>query len=186
MTGSPVRPPLEANLTPAEFARWYWTVVELRAFCRRAGLRVGGVKHDLVERVAASLDGRSVAPPHARPRPPGPLCEPLRDTTILPAGQRMTRQLRSYLELRIGDDFRVDSHVRDFMTSSSGTTVADLVANWEATRDTPRSKPDAQFEYNRFSVRWHAAHVGGTAAGCRAAWFVYRSLPLDQRPFPEE
>ena len=118
--------------------------------------------------------------------PPGPLCEPLLDTTILPAGQRMTRQLRSYLELRIGDDFRVDSHVREFMTSSSGTTVADLVAHWEATRDTPRSQPDAQFEYNRFSVRWHAAHVGGTPAECRAAWFVYRSLPLDQRPFPEE
>ena len=186
MTDSPVRPPLEANLTSEEFARWYWTVVELRAFCRRAGLPVGGVKHDLVERVAASLDGRSVAPPQPQPRPPGPLCEPLLDTTILPAGQRMTRQLRSYLELRIGDDFRVNSHVREFMTSSSGTTVADLVAHWEATRDTPRSQPDAQFEYNRFSVRWHAAHVGGTPAECRAAWFVYRSLPLDQRPFPEE
>lgn len=180
-----MRPDLVATLTPEEFDRWYWTCADLRTFCRAEGLPVGGVKGDLVDRVRACLAGAPAPPPRRPRRPPaGPLPEPVDDRSVLPPGQRATRQLRTYLEQRVGAAFRVDQHVRDFLEHQDGATVGDLVAHWEATRGRPAPGPAAQFEYNRFSVAWHESHPGGTAAACRAAWREHRSLPVDERPGP--
>jgi hypothetical protein len=144
------------------------------------------VKADLVARVVALLDGGPAPVITRRAPPPDPLPEPIGDTTVLPPGQRASRQLRTHLEHRIGPAFRVDRHMREFLLRQDGATVGDLVAHWDATRGAAPAPPDAQFEFNRFSIAWHAAHPGGSVSDCRAAWRLHRSLPEDRRPGPTD
>jgi hypothetical protein len=174
------QPRLRAGISEAEFTRWYWTCAELRAFCRSLGLPSGGVKGEITARVVAHLAGRAAPPALRRARAAGALPERLTDDTPLPIGQRATRRLREHLEVRIGRHFRVDAHVREFLTTRRGVTIGDLVAHWERTRDLPKAPPAAQFEYNRFAQAWHAANPGGGAGACRAAWQAHRARPRER------
>ncbi len=82
----------------------------------------------------------------------------------------------------VGPTFHFDAAMRTFFADADGTgTLADARAHWLATRDLPAGEIGAQFEFNRFTRAWHAAHPDGTTAQCRAAWAAHRALPTDLR-----
>ncbi|MEM8925488.1 MAG: DUF6434 domain-containing protein [Actinomycetota bacterium] len=180
------RPEPTAELSGAEFRRWYWLKTELVAFARLLGVASSGNKPELADRIAAHLDGAPPPdpPPRRRTRSRA-LPEPLGADTVIPPRQAATQQLRRYFESEIGHRFHYDVFMRTFLAESDGrATLGDAVAHWHATRDAERPETPASLEFVRFSRQWHQAHPGRTAEQCRAAWAVHRSLPVDRRPGP--
>jgi hypothetical protein len=173
---------LTAELTEAEFGRWYWTLAELQAFARSVGVRATGRKSEVTDRIAAHLGGRDQ--PDAEPRPPATpqLTGELRADTVIPHGQKSTRHLREFFDAEIGPSFRFDGHMRPFLADANGATLGDAIDHWHATRGLPLPTQSPSLEFNAFTKEWHRHHPTGTTTACRAAWQRYRRLPVDQRP----
>jgi len=176
------RPPLGAALSAAEFVRWYWLKEELQAFARRLGIRAAGSKEVLTARIAATLAGTSFTEPRAVARGGRQLSGTLSAGTVIPKGQRCSQSVREWLVQQVGPSFHFDEAMRDFFEESDGTqTLGDAVKHWHATRDASPRSISAQFEYNRFTRAWHAAHPEGTREDLLSAWNDYRSRPIDER-----
>ena len=184
-TGEPVeRPALAADLSADEFLRWYWTVAELRPFAKQLGVASTGTKGELNVRIEAALRGQT--PPVVDRVRRQRLTPPLDRSTVIPAGVVLTRELRDWFAEQIGPQFHSDHHMRAFLRDGEGRTLGDAVDHWYATRDAPAPQIGAQFELNRFTRAWRAAHPDGTREQLLAAWADYRATPADQRqPLPE-
>lgn len=169
-------------MTSQEFRRWYWLKSELASFARSTGVSASGSKPDIADRIHAFLDGSDIpAPTHRRARA-SKIAGPITRSTVIPEGQTASQQLRPFFVAEIGSGFRYDWHMRTFLTENAGATLGDAVDHWHATRDVPTPETPEQLEFVRFTKRWHETNPGGTAAECRAAWKVHRSLPVDERP----
>ncbi|WP_324649680.1 DUF6434 domain-containing protein [Georgenia sp. H159] len=176
------RPPIATVRTGVELRRWYWLRTELAELAGVLGLPRGGSKEQLLERVAAVLDG--APPPAQAPRRAvgAQLEEPVGPGTVIPPGQRCGQVLRRFFTAQIGPHFRFDEHMREFVAHGTGRTFGEAVQHWYRTRDAPAGPIGQQFEYNRFTRAWFTEHPGGSQAECRAAWQRHRARPVDQRP----
>ncbi len=180
------RPPVAAVRTGSELRRWYWLRAELAELAGQLGVSRSGSKAELLERVAAVLDGGVPRAPVPRRTGGRQLGEPVGPGTVIPPGQRCSQVLRRFFTAQIGPHFRFDEHMREFVARGAGRTLADAVEHWYRTRDAPSAPIGEQFEYNRFTRGWFAEQPGGTAAECREAWQRYRALPVDRRGQGEE
>ncbi|TJY69888.1 hypothetical protein E4J89_09325 [Arthrobacter sp. CAU 1506] len=180
------RPEPSSSLGAQEFLRWYWLKTELQQFARDLGVSATGGKEDITARIATVLRG---GPKHL-PSPTSPasrkprrqLAGPLHRGTIVPAGQRCSQVLRAWFKEELGPNFRFDGPMREFFSAADGTTtLGDAVAHWHSSRhDAPR-EISRQFEFNRFTRRWHREHPNGSRQEMLSAWHVYRSLPRDEQ-----
>jgi hypothetical protein len=175
------RPPLDRSLDERGLRRWYWTMAELQPFARSLGVSAAGPKADLIERIGAQLAGRPQPKAAGRPPPSPQLSGALTASTPIPEGQRSTEALRSFFTAEIGPAFRFNGHMRAFLLAG-GATLGDAIEHWHRTVGTALPAQSESLEFNRFTRSWHAAHPDGSAAECRRAWAVHRSLPTDQRP----
>lgn len=189
MTSTPVdrtRPPLDARLSGAELRRWYWLRSELAGLARALGISTAGGKAELTVRLAAALDGEPPGPSApTRRTAAAQLTGPLGDATVIPPGQRCSQALRDYFVDRVGPGFRFDAPMREFIAAGAGRTLAEAVAHWWSSRAEAPRVIGPQFELNRFTRSWAAAHPSGSQAELRAAWQQHRSLPIEARPTPE-
>ena len=181
----PERPALSSALGADEFRRWYWLKEELQAFARAQRIPASGSKEQLAERVAAYLSGRPLPAPAAKPRSRigrQRLVPPLTIHTVIPAGHPCSQVLREFFVNALGPGFRFDAPMREFFAANDGTaTLAAALDHWHATRTAAARPIGPQFELNRFSRDWHAAHPGGTRDQMLSAWKLHRSRPVDQR-----
>lgn len=180
---SSARPPLTAELTEQEFLRWYWLKEELQAFARDRDVRATGSKALLTARIAASLAGRSFVEPTPARRASGPqLAGVLTAETVIPVGQRCSQVIRGWMVSQIGPSFHFDAEMRAFFAASDGTTtMQDALDHWHRTRGQGVTSIDEQFEYNRFTRSWHAAHPEASREELLDAWRAYRNTPVDER-----
>lgn len=172
-----VRPEATPALTGAELLRWYWLKSELAALARQLGVRTGGGKQELTQRVAAALDG--LAAPEATSRAPVPrskqLSGPLGRDTVIPPGQRSSQLLREFFEHELGPAFSFDARMRAFI-AEGGHTLDQALNFWRSGRgERPMSEIGAQFELNAFLRDWHTRHRGGTRSEAMAAWRIHRT-----------
>ena len=178
------RPDPTASLDGREFLRWYWLKSELQQFARALGISATGRKEDITARIAAVLGGEPAPPPIRRaPRKSGQqLAGPVHAGTVVSAGQRCSQVLRAWFHAEVGPGFRFDEPMREFFTAADGTTtLGDALALWHSSRHGAPREISGQFEFNRFTRRWHREHPGGDRRDLLAAWQVYRSLPRDER-----
>jgi len=182
MSENPARPVLSPALSGAELRRWYWTVEELTRLARTLGVRTGGNKAVLTDRVAAALDGIPFVEP-STPRTHGAqLSAPLTGSMRIPPGQRCGEPMRAWFAEQVGRPFRFDAAMRSFFAGADGTqTLDDALQHHRATRGAAPEGIDAQFEYNRFTRQWREEHPRGDRRALLAAWWRYRRQPVDVR-----
>lgn len=175
------RPALTSSISGQELLRWYWLLVELKAFARSIGVATTGGKAELTARLVARLDGK--VPPRAvrRPRPAAPLTGPLTAATVLPDGQRCTQQLREYFISVIGPTFHFDGAMRAFIDAGASQTLGAAVRHWYESRDSVPTTIAPQFELNAFLRAWHAEHPGCSHEQAVRAWKEHRTLPVEAR-----
>lgn len=164
--------------SPEDITDWYWTRAELNEIAKNLGVKRTGSKADLTARLAAHLAG-DPQPEQRRTRAAGHLVGPLTLDTVVPDGQRMTREVRDFLSAQI-PDFRFDAHMRAFFADPDGRTLGDAVELWHRTRD-QRPEPSAQFEYNRFTRAYRGEHPDASREQLLEAWAQYKATPISAR-----
>ncbi len=183
-TTTKARPLLNGTLSGDELMRWYWLREELAAFAGQVGVSAAGSKEALQQRLAAYLDGRvddAPAPTTGR-RSGTQLSGLLSESKVVPRGQRCSQHLRAWFETQLGPGFRFDSEMRQWFAETDGSaTLGDAMRHWHFTRSRTPQVIGRQFEFNRFTRSWHAAHPGGTREELMDAWREYRALPVDVR-----
>lgn len=118
---SSARPPLDPDLSAAEFTRWYWLKDELADFARLLGVRATGSKELLTARIVAKLDGREFTEPASRRSGSRQLAGALSTSTVIPAGQRCSQVVRAWMTEQVGEGFHFDAEMRAFFARSGGT-----------------------------------------------------------------
>lgn len=176
------RPVPDSSLSGAELRRWYWLKSELISLARALGVRTGGAKAELTERLAAVLDG--LPEPAGAPRRVhnAGISQDLTRESVIPHGQRCSQALRGFFVSELGPGFHFDAPMRNFIATGAGRTLGEAVQFWAGSRDLPPAEIGAQFELNQFQRSWHAAHPGAGHRQVLEAWQVHRSLPIDARP----
>lgn len=162
----------------ATLRRWYWLTTELRGMARALGIRTGGAKIELTERIAARLAGRPSPPPAPRAATRDALPSVLTGTTLIAPRQRCTQRLRAWMEERIGASFAFDGPMREAV-AAGGITLDELVDRWHRTRDRHPSAVAPQFELNAFARTWHAENPGRSHRQMLEAWSRHRTTPRD-------
>lgn len=176
------RPELSTEMEPAEFARWYWTKVELAGLARDLRIPIGGSKVELSNRIQAALSGQALPPRRKRRSPEGSqLAGPLNAEMVIPPGQKRTAELRSWMQAQIGPQCRFDQNMREFIYSGSGRTLGDAVQHWHATRSIEPAEIASQFELNRFTRTWRSENPGASRERLLETWREYRATPIDRR-----
>ena len=179
------RPPLEPGLPGARFRDWYWTVSELRAFCRSTGLPTTGRKEAVARRVEAFADGGDGPGPAPATRRRRPMPTSFDDDTVVEPGWRCSEALREHLRRRLGPTFTFTGPVRAFVTGhGEGRPLRDVEAVWRSSRGVrPASVDDIEpvFEYNRFRHRYRSEHRAASAAEVTAAWEQWKAMPASAR-----
>ena len=183
-TGTPRRPEPSSSLEPGDIERWYWTQVELRQIARDLGVSTGGRKAELAARVRAALAGESLPRPESRHR--ARLEGELTRDTVIPDGVVLSRHLRDWFVSELGEGFRADRHLRDFLRNGTGRNLGEAADHYRATRDAPPAEIEPQFELNRFTRLWWKANPSGSREELNRAWREYREAPAELRRPPGE
>ena len=170
------RPDLTPDLPPKEFLAWYWLKEELVLFCSTNGLRTAGSKPDLESRIEAFLSGE----------PPPKRTLPTRITTKMPAafspemriehGWRCNPALGRYFRATLGNGFRFNKAVRDFIHNEHGKTLLEAEHCYLASIRPNAARPPIlrQLEYNQHFRDFYATCPGATRDEAIEAWWKKR------------
>ncbi|MEM0928920.1 MAG: DUF6434 domain-containing protein [Pseudomonadota bacterium] len=136
-----LRPDPDDIKTHSAFARWYWPVDHLHAFCDRLGLSRVGTKAQLRARVAEALGGPA-APPVRRPKRSGFAWsrETLTNATVITADISFGPNVRRFFTEAIGSAFVCHGDFMAWVRANPGETLAAAIEAWrmmEARKDDP-------------------------------------------------
>lgn len=138
-----IRPSHEQVSTRSEFARWYWPVDSLHAFCDRLAIAKTGRKQELRERVGLALDGVITSPPKTTTAPVENWGrKKLSLETVITEGITFGPNVRAFFKDEIGKQFVCNSDFMDWVRENTGATLADAVMAW---RLLERRKEDPAF-----------------------------------------
>ncbi len=178
MSNTSTRPNPDEVSTWEDVAQWYWARAELNAVARRLGVSSSGNKQAVTQRLLAHLGtpASTVSTSDARGakrKSSTQMRPPFAEDQVVPAGQRMTRELREWFLEECGPGFRFDGHMREFFAEPAGRTLGDAVELWFSTRGVPRPI-EPQFEYNRFVREYRTSHPGVAHSEVVDAWRAHR------------
>ncbi len=132
------RPELTPKLDPGVFAKCYWEVKELAAFCRDNSLSTSGLKAELTQRVKDFLSGSG----HAKKTVSKAGSQGPRDSAV-PGGLKLSTLVknynndaitRSFFQKHCGQAFRFNEYLRQFskgVPAGQQITYGDLVKGWK-------------------------------------------------------
>lgn len=173
------RPRLDAALTEKEFSAWYWLKEELVEFCRAHGVSPSGSKREIEARIVDFLAGRRVdksLQQKARvtgERPRGVMPREFRMEMLIGPGWRCGPALGAYLRGELGNGFRFNAAVREFIHTGKGKRLGDVADCWRGSQGETRAIPE-QLEYNRHFRAYFQEHPGATREEAVAAWWALR------------
>ena len=171
------RPALNAQLSADEFRHWYWLKEELVVFCRLQGLSTSGLKREIEGRVAACLaEGRVPSRPRGGEvvaRRTGKMPERFSMHSVIGEGWRCGPALGKFLRSELGDGFRFNAEVREFIHHGVGRPLGEVAAVYRESAGRRRAIPE-QLEYNRHFREYFHANPGATREAAIAAWWKKR------------
>ena len=174
----PLRPELSLGLSESDFRRWYWLKSELLEFCRDNGVPSSGGKEAVASRIAARLANRDFEEVNKNP-----LSLQSNDiytlSTVVCPGFKLSKKLREFFVLHIGEKFCFNQSLRDFFKSPNQRTLADAISIYRVSLKLPKQEIAGQFEYNRHMRSFFESHPGATIHDARKAWWEKREKAKD-------
>ncbi|MCP4137672.1 MAG: cytoplasmic protein [bacterium] len=168
------RPELTKDLSAEEFMAWYWLKEELASFCSAHGLPTGGSKEAIAGRIRLFLETGEIKKPVSKgTRPKAEMPKQFKRETVVGEGWRCSQELRKFFEKELGEKFRYDGPMRDFIKKDGiGKTLGDAIALWHEEKKKPREEKEIakQFEYNRFVREFFKENKGASLQDAIAAW----------------
>lgn len=185
MTNAPdARPPISGFSSGAELKRWYWRKTELVAEARRLGLKTGGAKFTVLERIAHFLDTGEGDVLSATSRPIRSTFDwhgaALTDATVITDNYRNTQNVRRYFKTAVGDGFKFTIALMDWMRENEGKTLADACAAYTALKAEPsKTRIKAHNQFNQYTRDFLADNPGASMDDVRQAWARKVQQPSD-------
>jgi Domain of unknown function (DUF6434)/SAP domain-containing new25 len=188
------RPDIAEIASGVELRRWYWLKSELVATARRLGVPVQGSKFEILDRVAAALDGDLSAAPNFFARQPASDTVPWRQRvlscdTVITLDYTNGPATRAFFLEQCGEGFRLTIPFMAWMRANAGRTLGEAAAEWKRQtleRNDPafRTMIPASNQYNQYLRDLFCDCPTASMAEARLAWKYRRSQPGDHRYEP--
>ena len=136
---------LTKNLKPEEFKQYYFLKEELKDFCRSEGLKVGGSKEDLENRIVHYLStGEMLEEPVIRQ-------VSTKLDSKLGENFKCSEDKREFFENEIGKTFKFKVKFQKWLKSNPDKTYRDAIDTYyEIQNSKEKTKIDKQFQYNQY------------------------------------
>jgi Domain of unknown function (DUF6434)/SAP domain-containing new25 len=189
-TEKPVRPEIEAVKSGTTFKDWYWLKTEVMNHARMFGIPVTGGKFEIIDRIAAHLDGNTLPPPRrSGPPPKGSGFDwhgaPITGETLIIANYRNTQNVRRFFIAEIGRHFSFNIAFMAWMKSNAGKTMGDAAEEWKRVHELTKAghKPaiPASNQFNAYTRAFLEDNPGRSMDDVRHCWKLKRSLPGHNR-----
>ncbi|MEL6829372.1 MAG: DUF6434 domain-containing protein [Pseudomonadota bacterium] len=180
---SDLKPAVDPTMSSDTFARWYWPVAELHAFCDALHISKAGRKSELRARVTAALAGEDVpvAPKRASSKTNWSTVSLTRETLIT-EDMSFGPNVRGFFKQEIGRKFVCHSDFMDWIRENAGATFADAIVAWQMMEDRKRD-PDFRREiascnnYLQYLRDLRDAHPELTLDQAKECWDAKKMRP---------
>ena len=124
-----VRPALDKSISVTDFNEWHWLKAELFEFCQTYGLPKGGSKQDVLNRIAAFLNGDVVDKPAPATRSTSTRTKKSAPQSPTPA-TIATIAVPETPEPVIESQFEYNKHFREYYDANPDATREQVIAAW--------------------------------------------------------
>jgi len=165
--------------------KWYWLKSELVAYARQTGIRYGGSKFDILDRLATKLDGIETNVPKSAKVDLGVNWKnrTLTVDTVITNSYTNSKNSRNFFKVHCGQRFAFSIRFMDWMKDNAGKTLGDAIIEWKRLE---KLKLDKTFEsaipsgnqFNKYLRDFFADNPGNSMEKARQCWKRKRSLPL--------
>jgi hypothetical protein len=170
------RPMLSTQLSPEEFASWYWLKQELVDFCRCEHIVSSGLKRDIEVRIKNYLAGAQLIPEDRPRRRSGRMPAEFTLNTVIGSGWRCGPALGRFLKGVLGNGFRFNAEMREFIHRGEGKTLPDAAICYVRSIGPDREKRQIpQLEYNRHFREYFKEHPEASREEAILAWWALRN-----------
>jgi hypothetical protein len=144
-------PKLDRNLNAEEFKQYYFLKEDLKDFCRSEGLKVGGSKQDLENRIIHYLKtGEKLKEPLIKEVSNTSQSKITLDSK-LGENFRCSEDKREFFENKIGKSFKFKVKFQKWLKSNPDKTYRDAIESYhEIQNSNEKTKIDKQFQYNQY------------------------------------
>jgi hypothetical protein len=187
------RPNIDTIKTGKELKRWYWLKEELVAYCQHKGLSYVGVKFDMLERIATSLD-KGTAPTKSKTTPIKARstfdwhAASLALNTLITDSYKNTQNVRRFFQQHCGQKFHFSIPFMAFMKNNCGKTLQQAIDEWQRLNKQQKDKNfkseiPAGNQYNQYIRDFFADNPNMTIEQARHFWKLKKGLPLGRHVY---
>jgi hypothetical protein len=172
------RPPLNRNLSVADFQNFYWLKEELTAFCRTERISTKGGKLALSDRIISYLQTGEIVQPEKNKVASSKFDwnkASLDLDTPITDNYKNTEHVRAFMRKEIGSHFRFNTAFMEWMKQNAGKTMKDAIVEWKRIYDLKKDKSykteiAPQFEYNAHIRNFLSDKPGKTMKDAIDSW----------------
>ena len=180
------RPDIASIKTGTALRRWYWRKTDLVEHARSLGLKTGGGKFEILDRIAHFLD-TGEAPREAAQKPKSRFdwhSAELTPQTEITDSYRNTQNVRRFFKAQVGDAFKFNIEFMAWMKANTGRTLADAVVEYHAMRAREaapgfQSKIADHNQFNQYTRDFLAANPDLGLKDVRRVWALKIQQPSD-------
>ena len=172
------RPPVDGNADGSSFRNFYYLKEELVAFCRKEGLRTGGGKIDLTDRIAHYLDTGEQLPEKERSK----RCQRIgiiTEDALIEENIICSEKHRTFFTQKIGKGFSFNVAFQKWLRSNSGKTYKEAIDAYHMISDNKKNERSAigeQFEYNTYIRDFFKDNSGRELSDAIKCWRYKKSI----------
>ena len=170
-------PKLDRNLNAEEFKQYYFLKEDLKDFCRSEGLKVGGSKQDLENRIIHYLKtGEKLKEPVIKEVSNASQSKITLDSK-LGENFRCGEDKREFFENEIGKTFKFKVKFQKWLKENPDKTYRDAIdAYYEIQNSNEKTKIDKQFQYNQYIRDFFEDNEGKSLEDAIKCWKYKKSI----------
>ena len=180
-----VKPKLGKTISINDFRNYYWLKMELIDFCRETGIKRGGGKIEIADRILKYLETGEIIPKSEKEQTKSNFDwnnETLDVDTLITDNYKNTENVRAFFGKAIGRHFKFNVEFMNWMKSNAGKTLGDSVEKWkeiiEKKKDsTYKTEIAPQFEYNTYIRDFLANNPELSTKDAIESWKIKREKP---------
>lgn len=182
------RPKIENISSGKELKKWYWLKEELVMRCKKLGVNYFGSKVEVMERLAAILDGAEIKDHKKYQYPQSKFDwtnEKLGLDTVVTDNYKSGANVRRFFEAQCGPDFRFSIAFTNWIKANVGITLGDAIAEWKRINELRKQDPlqkaalPASYLYNQYLRDFFADNPDKSIMEARRCWELKRALKAD-------